>query len=268
MTLTRIIVATSEIREYPYNSQIVLVDTPGFDNPRKPDILLLEDFVHFLRAAFHSNESHLSGVIYLHRITDVRMHGSAVKTLRLLQDICGDNFLKNVTIVTTMWNDIDGDAGNIRERDLVTNYWAEFLSEGATLHRDEEPEVGTRVIQRYQREGLLSGDNVSAIEQDAVKYGKLLQETVAGRRELQEMYQKLTRSEQRLKKLKALQRDTDGLGPNEVETQEEELEKERELLAKYQFPVETTQEQERMGEPPGPYQNSNTQWNQNRRGYG
>jgi chromosome segregation ATPase len=47
----------------------------------------------------------LTGVIYLHRITDIRMSGMSRRTFKILRELCGQETLSNVLIVTNMWSD-------------------------------------------------------------------------------------------------------------------------------------------------------------------
>jgi len=60
----------------------------------------------------------LAGVLYFHRISDVRMSGAPVKNFKMFQKLCGENTLQNVVIVTNMWGGVDRRVGEKREAEL------------------------------------------------------------------------------------------------------------------------------------------------------
>ena len=45
----------------------------------------------------------LVGIIYLHRITDNHMHGTPHRNLRMFGEICGDQAVKHVVLVTATY---------------------------------------------------------------------------------------------------------------------------------------------------------------------
>jgi chromosome segregation ATPase len=62
--------------------------------------------VHWLIVMYsYEKGCKLTGIIYLHRITDVRMGGISRRTFRILRELCGQDTLSNVLIVTNMWSD-------------------------------------------------------------------------------------------------------------------------------------------------------------------
>ena len=58
--------------------KVHLIDTPGFDDTTRSDVDILMEVAFFL-ATTYNNEIKMDGIIYLHRIMDVRMRGSAIK---------------------------------------------------------------------------------------------------------------------------------------------------------------------------------------------
>lgn len=119
----------------------------------------------------------LKGVIYLHRITDIRFTKGAVKTLDIFKKICGDMALKNVLLVTSRWSEVAEDLGSKRERELRDNFWTYMLHKGSMLGRytGDRPSAVTLVSQ------LLSKDSIVLdLQRDLVDEGKDLNETPAG----------------------------------------------------------------------------------------
>jgi hypothetical protein len=84
----------------------------------------------------------LAGVIYMHRISDIRMSGTSRRNFKMFRKLCGENALKNVVIVTTMWGKVDMEEGETRERDLQNNNssFKAVLAKGAQMVRHERPE--------------------------------------------------------------------------------------------------------------------------------
>ncbi|CAM1505055.1 Fc.00g106920.m01.CDS01 [Cosmosporella sp. VM-42] len=67
---------------------IYLVDTPGFDDTTRSDTDVLKDIATWLTNSYQKDLK-LSGIMYLHRITDHRMVGSAKKNLFMFKKLCG-----------------------------------------------------------------------------------------------------------------------------------------------------------------------------------
>lgn len=63
----------------------------------------------------------LSGIIYLHRISDYKMGGISRRNFSMFRKLCGDQNLKNVLIVTNMWSEVSPAVGEARELELMTD---------------------------------------------------------------------------------------------------------------------------------------------------
>jgi hypothetical protein len=81
---------------------IVIVDTPGFNDTYKSDTEVLLDLAKWLEVTYRQNAK-LTGIVYLHRISDVRMDGSAMLNLNMFRKLCGEQPMKNVVIASTFW---------------------------------------------------------------------------------------------------------------------------------------------------------------------
>ena len=78
----------------------------------------------------------LSGIIYLHRITDVRIDGSSLKYVKMFQRLCGPDALQNVLLTTTQWSNVNPILGAERETHLRhVDFWGGLLAKGASLER-------------------------------------------------------------------------------------------------------------------------------------
>ena len=81
-----------------------LIDTPGIDDTRRGDTEVLEDVAFYL-SKIYEQDIKLAGIIYLHRITDVRISGSSLRNLKIFKALCVEekNVFKHVVLATTMW---------------------------------------------------------------------------------------------------------------------------------------------------------------------
>ena len=129
----------------------------------------------------YENNIKLAGIIYLHRITDNRMGGSPHRNLRMFGELCGDQAVKKVVLVTTMWDKdkTDPQKHNQRERELFDNYWKTMINYGASTARFlNSPESAWKIIdpilKQHETEVLL-------LQEELVDLKRALNETQAGK---------------------------------------------------------------------------------------
>lgn len=131
---------TTVVEVYAYDvtpdRTVYLIDTPGFDDIQKSDTEVLTEIASWL-ARSYSNRVYLHGIIYLHRITDIRMQGSAKKNLLMFKKLCGQDALKRVILVTSMWDRIPLEEGEKREKELINTekFWGWMMTKGSKCHR-------------------------------------------------------------------------------------------------------------------------------------
>ncbi|CAL1717191.1 unnamed protein product [Somion occarium] len=99
---------------------VTMIDTPGFDDSKVPDSDILKSIASYLAASFEKGFK-LSGIIYMHRISDFKMGGISLRNFSMFRKLCGDPNLKNVVIVTNMWSEVSLAIGEARERELKTD---------------------------------------------------------------------------------------------------------------------------------------------------
>ncbi|KAL8838118.1 MAG: hypothetical protein Q9170_002259 [Blastenia crenularia] len=202
---------TAECQAIPLNigrSKTLFIDTPGFDDSARTDSDILTEISRVLTAQYQAGVS-LKGVIYLHRITDIRYQGSSVKTLNIFKRICGQLALKNVLLVTTRWNEVDEAVGANREKELRESFWAYMLAKGSTMTRF----YGSRDSATAIASQLLSKNSiVLEIQRELVDEGKNLKDTVAGSFVQEDITEMKARYEREMNDLDALRqtlRDSD-----------------------------------------------------------
>jgi hypothetical protein len=90
---------------------------------------------------FHSNKqgARIAGVIYMQRISDLRVGGSARRDFRMFQELCGEEAYPNVIIVTNMWGTVTAEDGNAREQELATKaiFFKPILDKRAKMLRHD-----------------------------------------------------------------------------------------------------------------------------------
>jgi LPS O-antigen subunit length determinant protein (WzzB/FepE family) len=112
----------------------VLIDTPGFSDTNHSDTEILRRIAEWMKDTYDEGFL-LSGIIYLHRIIDVRMEGPSLKNLRMMQQLCGSDSLRNVVLATTMWEKVTNEEGSRREAELEQTFWKSMIDGGATISK-------------------------------------------------------------------------------------------------------------------------------------
>ncbi|RWA08083.1 hypothetical protein EKO27_g7037 [Xylaria grammica] len=175
---------TQDVRTYSFHhpklrsGRVYLVDTPGFDDTNKSDTEVLRTLATWLTATY-SNGVKLSGIIYLHRINQPRMQGSAMKNISLFRFLCGDDALKKVILVTTMWDITENDIAESREKQLrdIPKYWGGMIAKGSQVKRHNNTQRSALAL----FETFMKGDPkiVLNIQSEMVDGNKPLQGTAA-----------------------------------------------------------------------------------------
>jgi hypothetical protein len=128
------------------DQRYVFIDTPGFNDEKRSDVEIFEEILQWFESM--TPYCNLAGILYVHDITEARFHGAAALNLAMLKALCGKEFYKNVTIITTKWGTMSQAAiknAEKREASLKDTHWKELISGRARVlqHRQavaEEPD--------------------------------------------------------------------------------------------------------------------------------
>ncbi|TDL23891.1 P-loop containing nucleoside triphosphate hydrolase protein [Rickenella mellea] len=133
---------------------VTIIDTPGFDDTTRTDTDILKLIAAFLSTSYEHGYV-LSGVIYMHRISDLRMGGISTRNFSMFRKLCGDSTLKNVVICTTMWDRVSPEEGEAREHELANEdiFFKPVLDKHAQLvrHSPRTPESAQNIMRRLIR---------------------------------------------------------------------------------------------------------------------
>ena len=95
----------------------------------------------------------------------------------MFHELCGDETLKNVVLVTNMWGEVSQNIGEVREQKLATNFFKPALDKGAQLVRHHHTtESAYDIIRRIVNNQPMA----LQIQRELVDEGKTITDTAAG----------------------------------------------------------------------------------------
>ncbi|KAI1349338.1 hypothetical protein F5Y01DRAFT_327531 [Xylaria sp. FL0043] len=182
--------------------RVYLIDTPGFDDTSRSDAETLDRLGSYLSASYGAG-IRIDGVIFLQRITDVRMAGSGVRNLAMLRAMCDLPSYARFAIVTTMWPESEHhrrDRGLLAAREDALyreeRYFGSLISRGAFMTRhaetasgdvDDEARSARRIISRLLGRAEAQPPMVLRIQRELADERKTLDETLAGQEHAQQI---------------------------------------------------------------------------------
>ena len=201
----------------------------GFDDTHKSDREVLEGIASWLSTAY-SRDIKLSGVLYLHRITDVRLGGTSLRNLTMFKKLCGDQFYPRVFLITTRWDEVSKIDGEKREQELISksDFWGTMIKGGASFERH----YGTRdsaidILRDVIRNPRLDAPKVLKVQHEMVDERLRLDQTDAGRQFEAEL---LKQREKHEHEMRQMQEDVKMLLEMNEKRAAEETERQRRLF--------------------------------------
>jgi hypothetical protein len=199
-------VGTMEVEDFTFmwdnHIRVHLIDTPGFDDTKRKDTDVLRDIAGWM-AVTYTKKIKLSGIIYLHRITDPRMGGTQMRNLTMFKELCGSKCFPAVTLVTTFWSIVDPAIGADREQQLRSNdeFWGYMAKKGSRIvrHSGSQESAISIVDSIVKRQKTIVLD----IQDDMVNKGLDLDETLAGQSLNRELIEQRKKHQQEMKILEA-----------------------------------------------------------------
>ncbi|KAF8153680.1 hypothetical protein K438DRAFT_2077181, partial [Mycena galopus ATCC 62051] len=162
--------------------QVVLLDTPGFDHSHKSDAEVLRN----IALELESNRSPLEDIVKASSYTGSftctdRVSNAAKQDFLGLRRLCGNKSVRNIVILTNMWDRVNAEVGRRRAGDLqfLDDLFTPALKEGARLmhHTDGTVDLVHTIIRsmiRNQPEAL-------AIQEELVDKDMDIDQTSVGK---------------------------------------------------------------------------------------
>lgn len=184
------------------NRPIWLIDTPGFDDTYRTDSDVLRELAQWLSTAYNLKIK-LTGIIYLHRISDTRVGNAASRNLRMFKKLCGQDGLGSVVLATTMWSEGSSKkAQEGRESELQKEpmFWKNMIEKGSKVFRHDKGRKSAAEIINY----LINKRNpvVLDIQTEMIEEKKKLVDTAAGAEVATDLERKTEKWSQELADLK------------------------------------------------------------------
>lgn len=116
--------------------KFVLIDTPGFDDSHKDDLQILAVITNGLANTYRAGHK-LSAVVYMHRIHDNRVGGSAVRSLAVMKKIVGPEAIDMIWLTTSHWGVTPRETALKHETTLMKDEdkWGSLIAKGAKTYR-------------------------------------------------------------------------------------------------------------------------------------
>ena len=121
----------------------------------------------------------VTGIIYLHEISQTRMFGTIRENLEMFRKLCGDEALRNVVLGTTKWDEVDLEVGQQREQVLKDIHWKEMLQQGSVIMRVHADSASAWEIVNH----ILKNDRIGFVltQEELLEFGRRIPETETGR---------------------------------------------------------------------------------------
>lgn len=150
-------------------------------------------------ATRYEEGSKLAGVIYIHRISDKRFTGIAGRNFKIFRELCGESSLKNVVLMTNMWDEVQHEVGKARERELASVFLKPALDKGAQLACHQDTEESAHDIIRL----IMNNHPIALqIQQELVDEHKDITNTAAGEAVNAELTEEVKRHKATLNELR------------------------------------------------------------------
>ncbi|CAE6537270.1 unnamed protein product [Rhizoctonia solani] len=103
------------------DNYIQLVDTPGFQDTRDGDeVPVFKNITEWLAARYAAN-LRIVGFVYLRSIQETRVLRAETRLIQMFKDLCGEDCLDRVVVVTNRWQQDSDEEEERREQEIITD---------------------------------------------------------------------------------------------------------------------------------------------------
>lgn len=153
---------------------------PGFGDMSRSKTQVFSDIAAWLGDSY-KNGIRLSGILYFHRISDVRVSRSEAVYLNMFTQLCGDVAISKVILVTTMWDKTPLDGANRRLQILLEeqDLWGYLMvRRGASCPHNNTEASARTIVERLVKPNTTI---VTTLQKELVDERRTLDRTSAGR---------------------------------------------------------------------------------------
>ncbi|KIO05148.1 hypothetical protein M404DRAFT_82686, partial [Pisolithus tinctorius Marx 270] len=220
---------------------VTLIDTPGFDDTNRKEREIIAHISAYLANTYEQGVK-LTGVIYMHRISDPRMTGTSMRNFRCFRELCGKDAFKNIVIVTNMWRDDELEVCNKRESELAADdkFYKAVLEGGGKMVRHDGTAASAKAIVRQ----LINKGNVTlAGQREIVDEHKEFSGTSAGKELTRALKEQAEEYDTELRELHAsLEASTHDKDQEKRRVAQDDLESKREEIEKIKSRIENIEQ--------------------------
>lgn len=125
---------------------VVFVDTPAFNHDTKPVAEIGKEIMTWMSKTY-DRKNQVAGILYLHRISDVRLTESPYAHLMMFQKSWEGYVLpQRVLLATTMWGQVDPPTAHHRE-EKIRDVWGTMIALGSGMTRfDHTTESAWKIV--------------------------------------------------------------------------------------------------------------------------
>jgi len=128
--------------------KLVFVDTPAYPCDNTEAGLIVEMKIQDWARDF-TKRNKITGILYLHKITDNRLTQPPHKQYEMFRRLFGENFHTRVLLVTTMWRKLSNQNVGEKRNGELRRQWSEMIDKGSDIvSHDGEKESAWSVIEK------------------------------------------------------------------------------------------------------------------------
>ncbi|PVF95466.1 P-loop containing nucleoside triphosphate hydrolase protein [Serendipita vermifera] len=192
---------------------IILLDTPGFDDSHRSDNEILEEVAKFLKESYKKNKL-LTGLLFFYPILSMRAGGTTLRNIRLFLELVGSKSFKSVVVVTTMWDMVTKEFGEKRWKQLQESdhLFKGLLDGGGQIMRhlygeaEESRQSAQNILEALLDHEIREKTTKLRIQEEMGDKGKALVQTRAARVLVNDYEERIANLEKSIREQKAILR--------------------------------------------------------------
>ncbi|KAJ2934639.1 hypothetical protein H1R20_g2461, partial [Candolleomyces eurysporus] len=128
--------------------RLIVVDTPGFDDPDQTDAAVLQQIIGWLEKSFPNGKCR-GGVVYLHDVSEARYQTVAQSDLEALDRSLKPGLYHQLIIATTKWNRCSNFEEAEKRHERLQTHWNTALSAGSQVYSFREEKDAWDIVNQF-----------------------------------------------------------------------------------------------------------------------